>query len=221
MKITVNTGQFPFKRHCQTCSESFRETQASIRFCSTRCEADFEVSTRKCPNCGAGVAGTSRKLFCDRGCKRAYGKRMRYPVRGAYQNPSTVEKHRENRRVGCAENPTMWLHRILVEKRKTSSKKGIRFDCTFSDFILSTHCPILGVELTYPPARYEDNIDTYPSIDRIIPALGYISGNVRIISRRANMLKSAASAEESILLALDALRFLPADHPWHQQPPWE
>lgn len=35
-----------------------------------------------------------------------------------------------------------------------------------------------------------------PSIDRIIPELGYVRGNIAVISMRANKLKSDATSEE-------------------------
>ena len=39
-----------------------------------------------------------------------------------------------------------------------------------------------------------------PSIDRIIPELGYVRGNIRTISLRANILRSNATFEEIALL---------------------
>jgi hypothetical protein len=53
-------------------------------------------------------------------------------------------------------------------------------------------CPVLGIDI-YSNGRQTDNS---PSLDRIIPELGYVPGNVRIISRRANMLKSNATSDE-------------------------
>ena len=39
-----------------------------------------------------------------------------------------------------------------------------------------------------------------PTIDKLIPSLGYTKGNVWIVSRRANMIKSDATLEELELL---------------------
>lgn len=38
--------------------------------------------------------------------------------------------------------------------------------------------------------------DCAPSLDRLVPALGYVRGNVRVISHRANRLKGDALIEE-------------------------
>ena len=56
-------------------------------------------------------------------------------------------------------------------------------------------CPALGLQLRYGPNTGGLGPDS-PSIDRVYPALGYVIGNVRVISHRANTIKSDASAEE-------------------------
>ena len=43
-----------------------------------------------------------------------------------------------------------------------------------------------------------------PSLDRIVPELGYVKGNIRVISNRANHLKSDATLEEHRKILLDA-----------------
>lgn len=64
----------------------------------------------------------------------------------------------------------------------------------FEDVQWPTHCPALGVELSY--ARGGGLSPLAPSFDRIDPALGYVPGNVAIISFRANSIKQNASPEE-------------------------
>lgn len=73
---------------------------------------------------------------------------------------------------------------------------------TEEDFIIPEKCPVLGLSLKRGDygAKYNS-----PSIDRIIPGLGYTKGNVRIISYRANWLKNNATPEEIELLYKDSL----------------
>ena len=47
---------------------------------------------------------------------------------------------------------------------------------------------------------YSDTDDS-PSIDRLIPELGYIKGNVNVISLRANIIKNNATKDELIKIA--------------------
>ena len=54
-------------------------------------------------------------------------------------------------------------------------------------------CPILGIELDWGMNGQQHNS---PSLDRINPKLGYIKGNVMIMSQLANMMKSNATPEQ-------------------------
>jgi len=48
--------------------------------------------------------------------------------------------------------------------------------------------------------------DTAYSIDRIVPTLGYIKGNIQIISELANRMKSNASVEQLLTFAQGILK---------------
>ncbi len=61
-------------------------------------------------------------------------------------------------------------------------------------------CPVLDIPLKW--GEYKSGRS--PSIDKINPAGGHTPDNCRIISWRANRLKSDATPEELILLAKDA-----------------
>lgn len=83
---------------------------------------------------------------------------------------------------------------------KTRSKqKGIPFDLTIEDITYPEFCPVFGFKLQRNkgsnPAR------SSPSVDRIIPELGYVKGNIQMISQLANSMKSNATPEELLMFA--------------------
>jgi hypothetical protein len=85
--------------------------------------------------------------------------------------------------------------RILLTKAKNRAKrKGLEFNIDITDVVIPKKCPILGIDIiTDVSGKYTHNS---PSIDRIDNDRGYIKGNVRVISHRANALKGDATLEE-------------------------
>lgn len=85
---------------------------------------------------------------------------------------------------------------MLLDKiRQRARDRGLPFNITPDDLLpWPTHCPVLGVPLRYdnPRTRAGDS----PSVDRFNNDAGYVRGNVRVISQRANLLKNSATAEE-------------------------
>lgn len=61
-------------------------------------------------------------------------------------------------------------------------------------------CPVLKI-----PLSTNSSLNNKPSVDRIKPSLGYVKGNVRIISYRANLLKNNATIEEMELILKDLI----------------
>lgn len=59
--------------------------------------------------------------------------------------------------------------------------------------IVPTICPVLGIEITVFGGR-----DNRPEIDRLIPSLGYVPGNVAIISARANRIKNDGTLDDLV-----------------------
>lgn len=79
---------------------------------------------------------------------------------------------------------------MFYDARKRALERGLPFDITPQDLDVPSHCPVLGIEIG------SGQRDNQPSLDRIIPSRGYVRGNVRVISFRANRIKSDATAEE-------------------------
>lgn len=98
------------------------------------------------------------------------------------------------------------IQKLLVPAKYRSTKKNIPYDIIDTDIFMPTHCPILGLELNYQGSKRGPNA---ASLDRIIPSLGYVKGNVEVISWRANRIKSDATPKELKLLADYYSKYIP------------
>lgn len=102
-----------------------------------------------------------------------------------------------------------FLERYVINRTKARAKKqGILFDLDENDIKIPTHCPVLGLEL-----KVGDRVNNAksPSIDKIIPELGYVKGNIQVISNKANMMKNDATPEELRMFARWVLKTFPEE----------
>lgn len=83
--------------------------------------------------------------------------------------------------------------------RYRAKKAGIEFDISENDITIPAICPLLGIPIVVGGPLSQRNQS--PSIDRIRPELGYVKGNVWVISFRANAMKLDATIEEIEMLA--------------------
>jgi hypothetical protein len=87
------------------------------------------------------------------------------------------------------------LMRTLGNTKSVCEKQGIPYDVTVDDLApYPLTCPVLGIPINWMATGSSGNDS--PSIDRMVPSLGYVRGNVRIISNRANRMKGDASVED-------------------------
>ncbi len=84
---------------------------------------------------------------------------------------------------------------MLQGVKQRARRDGLEFALTKADFLsMPTHCPVLGLELRYGGG--DGRQDYSASIDRKDSSKGYVPGNVRIMSWRANSLLKDATIEE-------------------------
>ena len=115
------------------------------------------------------------------------------------------EQIRTAERLRYMENP----HREIIKRarnlRNSACKRGAKYNAweftiTEDDLDWPTHCPVLPwIELHYPGHYRHDPAGA--SLDRIDHEKGYVSGNVRVISLRANLLRKDITHEELRALA--------------------
>lgn len=91
----------------------------------------------------------------------------------------------------------------MIHRCKTrSNEKNLPFniDVNYLKTLYVERCPILEIPLNWESCA-TGRTESTPSVDRIIPNLGYIKGNVRIISALANAMKNCATKKQLITFA--------------------
>ena len=121
-------------------------------------------------------------------CKREWYKANKERLQER-RDANKEEKREYNRKYREANKELVMWH----DAKKRAKKKGLPFDLTVEDIEVLEKCPVLGLDLKVGSGSPRE---VSPSLDRLIPELGYVRGNVRVISGRANRLKSDASIEE-------------------------
>lgn len=111
----------------------------------------------------------------------------------AKDRATNPEKHTSLRHKYRARNPERYLLNHACQRAR---KIGVPFDLTLDDIVIPEYCPVLGMKLEWGVGQRASRNIASPSIDRLIPELGYVSGNIRIISNRANHLKNNATISE-------------------------
>ena len=152
-----------------------------------------------CQLCGKQFTGKRKDAkWCSTLCGNRIRNRTYYN-----KNPKHARESFKRSRINRRES-------LMLSRCKYRAKQlGIAFNLTKDDIVIPEFCPVLGIEIRQlsideePKKGYHPNS---PSLDRIIPELGYVKGNVRVISARANLLKSDATISELELVLQDLKR---------------
>lgn len=94
-----------------------------------------------------------------------------------------------------AEKPEIFMCSAAKARAKMYN---LPFNITKDDICIPKYCPALGVELKVAEGRMKPNS---PSLDKIIPSLGYVKGNIQVLSLKANLMKQNASPYELVAFA--------------------
>ena len=118
-------------------------------------------------------------------CRKAYRRKERRVYTAQYISEHK-EAQLERQRKWDEENNDK---KLWYEAKRRAEKAGVPFTIEVSDIIIPQICPVFKVPL-------QKNTPFGPSLDRFIPELGYVPGNVYVISRKANMMKSNGNLTE-------------------------
>jgi hypothetical protein len=96
-------------------------------------------------------------------------------------------------------------YRMWNRSKSRAKANDIKFEIEIEDVIIPEFCPYLGIKLEKGTGV---KCDASPSLDRIVPALGYVKGNVEVISYLANVMKNSSTPEQLRTFCTNALKRL-------------
>ena len=141
---------------------------------------------KSCKQCGVDITlcdGRKDKQYCNDDCGQKFRQRKHYKMHPDYYKAKRLEHNSDVEK------------RIYTRIKSRAKLAGIPFDLEKSDIVVPEVCPVLGIYLV-TISGLGANQYTSPSVARIDPEKGYTKGNIRVISQRANLLKSNATIEE-------------------------
>ena len=152
-----------------------------------------------CQHCGKEFI---RKQKNSKWCSTLCGNRARNRT---YYNKSPERTRERFKQSRITQRESLMLSRCKYRAKQS----GLPFNLTKDDIVIPEFCPVLGIKLRQMAIDEEPKRGYHPqapSLDRIIPELGYVKGNVRVISARANLLKNDATVLELELVLQDLKR---------------
>lgn len=169
------------KRHCRGCGEEFQPTNARQRHCNGVCSMRYA-------NKKAWIRNREREIQRNKEW-RAKNRDRKLAYQRLY-----AKENRENIRL----KNRLWGQRNLARRMLTAARQrardaGLTFNIDLSDIAIPPFCPALGLELQAGNGARAPNS---PTLDRLDNSRGYVKGNVRVISWRANAIKNNCTIEE-------------------------
>lgn len=147
-----------------------------------------------CKTCSGPIEGRrADALYCSERCANRF--------RGREWEARNPAKVIANRALMNSRAP----QRIHSRVKSRAKRDGIPFNLEVADIVIPDVCPVLGIPIVQNQGRQGYFPDS-ASVDRIVPSKGYVKGNVRVISQRANQLKSDATVSEMRLVLSDLER---------------
>lgn len=133
------------------------------------------------------------------------GRRLCYQC-GSLKNPDQFYGHDGGIRKGreCRTcRSTRWenlddkqrAQQLIALAKDRARKKGVPFSLTIDDLDIPSRCPVLGIPIKF--SKMKDRHSS-PSIDRLSSELGYVPGNIIIVSWLANDIRRNFNPDQII-----------------------
>lgn len=197
-------------KRCTKCGlekdeSEFSKDASRPDFLCYRCKSCHNESSRRWRDANPDKArASSRKHYAANPDKvKAASQKWRDAnpdrVKAAYQkwrdgNPEVIRAKSARQARKVYEDPVAKARRMIKQSKGRAKKLGVTHTISYKDILpILSVCPVLGTPM--PLSGTQSNWDM-ASLDRINNNMGYVPGNVAVISRRANILKRDATIKE-------------------------
>jgi hypothetical protein len=141
---------------------------------------------RRCEACGSRIRADNVSGYCNAPDCRTWDR-----LRGRLRRPARREYYRNYNHGYRRTNPERFALRGAKRRAKNS---GVPFMLTEADLPpIPDCCPVFNTVFRYGNGRV---LPESLTLDRIVPTLGYLPGNVMWLSHRANVMKQDATIDE-------------------------
>ena len=137
-----------------------------------------------------GLQKQGRKLYTEQEKELAHKKLLAYRVQYNIDNPYATN------------DP---VDRLIWAAKRRSKMEGVPFNITKEDIIIPLTCPYLKIELVSSVPRGQQR-SAVISLDKIVPSLGYVQGNIEVMSQLANTMKSNATKDQLVTFAKEVIK---------------
>lgn len=165
-----------------------------------------QFTCRKCGGVfGDDLRGKRGRNIC-RSCANAESRRWRAENHERHAETTRIQRATFQQRNGISRGGAWarrnWSKAAIRRANERAKEVGVPADITPHDIRCPAVCPVLGFPLAINHGRGRN--ENSPSLDKVIPSLGYTQGNVCVISHRSNKIKSDATPDEILSVALYA-----------------
>lgn len=161
-----------------------------------------------CAKCGASPRASSSS-YC-KSCKAAYERSRSAKTRVYNRLPHVRARMREYMRDYVQTREGVATH-LRNKAQQRAKKSGVPFAITRNDVLLllaDDTCPVSGRRFDY--VKDGSRRENAPSLDQIVSGVGYVPGNVRVVTWHVNAALSIYGTAALVALAQDIIGQLAA-----------
>lgn len=197
-----------------------RLTQTCVR---DNCGGSVRSKDRSCTKCVCPAGHVDPPRYASGSCALCVRKRnqtltleerranyRKYRDRQIFAKTGKTYAEYRRDRARVSELRTMRRHMLNGAKHRAHAL-GVPFKLRLRDIRIPERCPVLGIELVKGKGASHAGS---PSLDRIVPSVGYVPGNVRVISNLANSVKGSVTDPEVFRKVADYVEKETVDFAW-------